>query len=237
MSNSKGVKKKHSFGDELSDIAKVLSGELELRKREEEVDRMMKKAVQKQKDLRREGVIKGNVQVKSEDGVEEVRKVVQKKKIFEWDSPIRFKQPFEQRTFLIVTGLMLLFIMYLAVLGHYGLMASIIALLFLFYVAGTTPPITVTHQINTKGIETLDTLYEWFMLDSFWFSERKGEYMLAVETKLRYPGRLIMLVDRKDIKPLFLLLQDKLLYKDIKKWGKIDSMNFGEYLPIEDISK
>lgn len=235
MSKTDRVKKKSSLTDELSDIAKVLSGELELRKREEKLDKMMKKAVQRQKDMRRKSVVKGVLKVETEDGVEKVKEIVQKKKLFEWESPIRFRQPFNPKMFFIITGLMLLFIMYLAVLGHYGLMACIIALLFLFYVAGTTPPITVTHQVNTKGIDTLGVLYEWFMLDSFWFSKREDEYLLAIETKLRYPGRLMMLLDKKDLKPLFVLLEDKLIYKEIKKWGRIDKMNFGEYIPIEKI--
>ncbi|MBI2356771.1 hypothetical protein HYV12_01845 [Candidatus Dojkabacteria bacterium] len=223
--------KKTNLGQELSDIAKVLSGELQLRKREEELEKLKKKAVERQKEVRRMKVVSGENKVEAEYE----KKVVQKIKLFEWDSPMRFVQPFNPKTFLIVTGVLLLFIMYLAVLGHYGLMASIIALLFLFYVMGTTPPLTVTHQINTKGIETLGSQYEWFMLSSFWFSRKGDQFMIAVETKLRYPGRLIMLVSEKDLKALFVLLEDKLEYKDIKKWGRIETMNFGEYIPIEKI--
>lgn len=230
MAKSK-VKKKISLADELSDIAKVLSGELELRKREEEVEKLAKKAKEKQIELKRKSVVKGEAKVEAD--VE--KKVVQKIKLFEWEAPMRFNQPFNPKMFLIITGVMLLFIMYLAVLGHYGLMASIIALLFLFYVLGTTPPAIVTHQINTKGIESMGSLYEWLVLDSFWFSKREGQYMLAVETKLRFPGRLLMLLDEKDVKALFVLLADKLEYKDIRKWSRLDQMNFGEYIPFEKL--
>ncbi len=228
--------KKSKLVSELSDIAKVLSGELELRKREEEVERLAKKAVQKQKDLRREKVVLGKVKMDKEVEVGE-KKVVQKVKLYEWEAPMRFNQPFNPKTFLIITGVLLLFIMYLAVLGHYGLMASIIALLFLFYVLGTTPPVDVTHQINTRGIETMGAQYEWFMLESFWFSKRGDQYMLAVESKLRFPARLIMLVTEKELKALFILLSDKMEYKELKKWSSIDRMNFGEYIRIEDLLK
>ncbi|KKR06491.1 MAG: hypothetical protein UT34_C0001G0532 [candidate division WS6 bacterium GW2011_GWF2_39_15] len=228
----KTEKKKSGFSTELSDIAKVLSGELQLRKREEEVEKLTQKAVKKQKDLRRKKIIEGEARVETED---KLKKVVQKIKLYEWEAPIRFNQPFNPKMFLVLTGVMLLFIMYLAVLGHYGLMASIIALLFFFYVAGTTPPITVKHEINTKGIDSLGKLYEWFLLDTFWFTKREDQYLLVVGTKLRLPNKLMMIVGEKEVKPIFLLLQDKLLYKDIRRWSKLDQMNFGEYIPIEKI--
>jgi hypothetical protein len=34
---------------------------------------------------------------------------------------------------------------------------------------------------------------------------------------------------------IFVLLQDKLLYKDIRKQGKLEKLNFGEYIPLEKV--
>lgn len=228
---------KNSWKEEISDIAKVLSGELQLRKREEELEKLTKRAKKRQKEILKKKIVDGKSKLVVESEAEGVKKkkVVQKIKLFEWEAPMRFNQPFNPKFFLFITGAMLLFIMYLAVLGHYGLMASIIALLFLFYVLGTTPPVVVSHSINTKGVETMGVQYEWFMLDSFWFSKKGDQYMMAVETKLRFPGRLIMLVKEEDVKALFVLLEDKLDYKDFRKWGRLESMNFGDYIKIEDI--
>jgi hypothetical protein len=45
----------------------------------------------------------------------------------------------------------------------------------------------------------------------------------------------VLLLDEKDRLPIFLLLQEYVLYKDVKKQGKLEKMSFGEYIPLEDV--
>ena len=59
--------------------------------------------------------------------------------------------------------------------------------------------------------------------------------MLIVETKLNLPSALIFLLDEKERSPLFVLLEEKVLYKDIRKQTKLDTLNTGEYIPLEKI--
>jgi hypothetical protein len=136
---------------------------------------------------------------------------------------------------LIIVALILLFILYLAILGHYFLMGVMIALVFFIYVAGATEPIKTTHLIMARGVESFDKLYEWFMLDCFYFTVKNGHHMLIIETKLRFPSKLILLLDEKERSPLFVLLQDKLLYKDLRNRNFIEKATFGEYVPLEKI--
>jgi len=114
-------------------------------------------------------------------------------------------------------------------------MAAVVALVFLIYVAGTNNPVIVKHKITSRGIDTGNKLYEWFMLDSFWFSKKGDQYMLIVETKLRYPKALIMLFDESDKDAIFVLLQEKVLYKDIRKQSKLDRLTFGDYIPFDKV--
>ncbi len=225
-------KTKPSVSKEISDLGKILSGEMALKDKEEEMLKLKKKAIEKQRKKIRGGIERGEIKMKD---LKKNKKVVQKIKLFEWESPVRVPFSFEMKNFLIVIAFCLLFILFLAVLGHYILMFAIISLLFLIYVSGTTKPVDVKHAITAKGIESLDVLYEWYMLDSFFFTEKKGHYLLIVETKLRFPARLFLLIDKKDMVTIFLLLQDQLLYKDIKKQSSWDKMNFGEYITLEDI--
>jgi hypothetical protein len=232
MAKSKNPSKKGLSG-ELGDLAKILTGEMKLRMKEEKVEVLKKKAIERQKDIRREKIVTGEEVMEKDDPTE--KKVVQNIKLYEWEAPIRFKMPFDARTYLITVGACLVFIVFLAVLGHYGLMASIVALLFFVYVAGTIEPVSVKHRITTRGIDTLGKLYEWFMLESFWFTRKDGQELLVVETKLRAPTRLMLLISEKDRSALFVLLQDKLLYREIKKQGRVEKMSFGEYIPLEKI--
>ena len=163
------------------------------------------------------------------------KKVVQKIDLYEWSAPIRIMFAFEMNQFMIFVALALLFELYLAVLGHYALMFALMAFVFFVYVLGTTEPEEVSHTVTTRGIDSLGKLYEWDTLGDFWFSRRKDEYILRVETSLRVPSNLIMLVTKEDIQNIFLLLQDKLLYKDIRNQSWIDKKNFGDYIPMDKI--
>ena len=59
--------------------------------------------------------------------------------------------------------------------------------------------------------------------------------MLVVNTKLNYPKTLILLLGEDDKDPLFVLLQERLLYEEIKKWGRLDRLSYGEYIPLEEV--
>lgn len=232
-------KKKTPFEKQFADLGKILSGEMAVEEQEKKLREMKKKAIETQKEKLRKGVVEKQIVVEDEllEEVEDSReeKIVQKIKLYEWTAPIRVKVALDMRYFIIVVALSLVFILFLAILGKYDLMAVIIALLFLIYVAGTTDPIDVTHQITTRGIETMGKSYDWKFLDQFWFSKKNDEYLMIVTTKLRYPSSLIMLLDEKEKAPLFLLLQDKLLYREIKKQGRLDVIAYGEYVPIEKV--
>ena len=224
---------KVDINNEIQEFAKLVTGEMALRKKEEAIEKAKEKAVEDEKNKRRKGVKEGKVKLEK-DPVQE-KEVVQNIKLYEWEAPDRYEFKFNDRYFIVIVAVSLVFILLLAILGHYWLMASIIALLFFIYVAGTTKPNIVKHQVTARGIDTGNKLYEWFMLDSFYFTKRGDQYLLFVETKLNFPAALILLVEKKEVQPLFVLLQDKVLYKDIRKQGRLEKLNNGVYVPLEEI--
>jgi len=228
---AKPMKKK--MGDEFKDILNILSGEMQLREKEEKIKKLKEEAISQQKTKKR--VLVASKEIILEDSDVPTKKVVQNIKLFEWEAPDRYEFNFESKSFWVILSISLLFVLFLAILQQYYLMAAIIALLFFVYVSGTNKPLKVTHKITARGIDTGGRLYEWFMLNNFWFSIKNGQYLLIVETKLRYPRALIMLLDQADKDALFVLLQEKVLYKDIRKQGKIDTLTYGQYIPFEEI--
>jgi hypothetical protein len=225
---------KFSFKDELKALADVVTGEEALRRREEKVEKLKEEAKEQEKLERKRKIARKEVVLEKEDDIEN-RKVVQNIKLFEWEAPERAKISFNNKSYLILVGACLLLVLFLAVLGHFGLMGSILALLFLIYVWGTTEPDIVKHKITARGVDVGDKLYEWYMLESFYFTKKGEQYFLFVDTKLRFPPSLIFLFEEGDRDPLFVILQDKLLYKDIRKQNKLSKFAYGEYIKLEDV--
>jgi hypothetical protein len=100
-------------------------------------------------------------------------------------------------------------------------MAAIWAVMFLVYVLGTVPPGESKHVITNKGVEMGGVVYEWEKLEDFWFSMRDDRIILNVDTKLSFPGRLIMMIEKKDQKKVYDILMDKLIYLDKRKQGRV----------------
>lgn len=225
--------KKKGIDEDLNKIAQIISGEMSLKKREEKLREMKEEAIKQQKDLKRKEVVKG--EAKLEEDSSQPKKVVQNIKLFEWEAPDRYEYSFDDRSFIIVIAISLVLILFLAILGKYFLMAALISLLFFVYVVFSTEPMMITHKITARGVEYNEKLYEWFMLDSFYFTKRKNQNFLIIETKLRFPSSLIFLLEEDDRLPIFLLLQEYVLYKDVRKQGRLEKMNFGEYIPLEEV--
>ena len=225
------VKKK--IKNEFEDILDILSGEMQLREREEKIQKMKEEAKGKIKAEKRRRIAEKDVVLEESDIP--VKKVVQNIKLFEWEAPDRYRFDFNTKSFWVILAFALLFVLFLAILEQYYLMAAVIALLFFVYVSGTNKPLMIKHKVTARGVDTGGKLYEWFVLDNFWFSIKNGQYFLIVETRLRYPKALILLLDKADKDALFVLLQDKVMYKDIRKQGRIDILTYGNYIPFEEI--
>lgn len=218
---------------DLQKISEIISGEMALKKKEEKLKELKKKAVREQKDEKRRRVVEK--EVKLEEDALQPKKVVQNIKLFEWEAPERYEYKLDNKRFIIIVAISLVLILFLAILGKYYLMGALISLLFFVYVLGTTKPMKIKHKITAKGIEFGTKLYEWHLFNSFYFTQKNAQNFLLIETKLRFPATLIMLLNEKDRLPIFLLLQEFVLYKDVKKQGRLDRMNFGEYIPLEKV--
>lgn len=218
---------------ELSALSRILSGESKLSKEQKKIENQKVDAIKRQRNLSRKNVIKGKVAFDKDDS--EGKEIVQNRTLFTWEAPVRPPVNFEMKTFFGIVAVSLLFVLYLAILGHYWLMIVIIALLFLLYVVGTTPPIIVSHKITARGIDSFGKLYEWFSLSSFWFAKKNETTMMYVETRLRMPSRLIFVVTEEDMSAIFVLLEKKLLYKDVRNQRRFDKVMDGIYVPLEKI--
>lgn len=224
---------KQNEKNEFEKLMEIISGEKALKEKEEKLKEMKKQAKEDIKNKKRKEIVDRVVEL--EEDPAQTKKIVQNIKVFEWTADDRKQISFNDKGFLIVVVASLLFSLLLAILENYFLMASIMAMLFLLYIFGTTKPNKVTHKITSRGIDTGGFLYEWFMLDSFFFSKKDNTLFLVSETKLNIPKVIILLIDDKDKDALFMLLQERVLYKDVRKWNWLDRITYGEYIPLEEV--
>jgi hypothetical protein len=121
-------------------------------------------------------------------------KMVELKTLLAWKSPAR---PFKRRDreyFTTIGAIVFLLAVILLFLKEWLLIAVIIALMFVAYILSSVPPEQIEHKVTTRGIFTGSRNYDWNDLSKFWFSERWKQPILHVETKMRFPGQLIILL-------------------------------------------
>lgn len=106
-------------------------------------------------------------------------------------------RPFKKRDreyFTTVGAIVFLLIVILLFLKEWFLILAIIAMAFVAYILATVQPAETEHKITNRGIITGGRTYFWEELNQFWFSERWGQKILHVETLVRFPRRLLLLL-------------------------------------------
>ncbi|MEI6462921.1 MAG: hypothetical protein WCO33_04645 [bacterium] len=158
--------------------------------------------------------------------------------LFSWKSPSRVFVARDKSWFLKVAAAFLVIILLLAFLQEIVLIIVLIALLGLIYILSTVPPDIAEHAITNRGIRSFDKMYYWKDLGDYWFSVKQGFTLLNVDTKLRFPSRIIMVVKPGDEKEITKILTDKLKYlvmPEDKKQGWLARTSDGIYQSKEEV--
>ncbi|MBI3342164.1 hypothetical protein HY024_03500 [Candidatus Curtissbacteria bacterium] len=125
------------------------------------------------------------------------RAALEAKTIVSWKAPVHIYVERSRKYFTQVAMYGLVAILGALAFGEIVLVGVIIAIVFVVYVLATAIPETVEHRITNLGIITGEKVYLWEDLDSFWFDKKNDTDMLVVQTYLRFPTRLIMLMTPK----------------------------------------
>lgn len=144
------------------------------------------------------------------------------KELFSWVAPERVFVARDKKWFgnLAILGLLLLVITLF--LRDFLLMGVILAVLFVFYILATVPPEKVENKITTQGLVIHNHSYLWEELADFWFSEKYGQELLKIETYLRFPPELVLLIDKEDKDKIRDLLAKYIPFREVASKGLID---------------
>ncbi len=134
------------------------------------------------------------------------------KSIISWKSPERVFKARSKKYFVKVALYGLIFILAAIAFGEYFLVGVILAVMFMVYVLATHAPETIEHKITNMSIISGGRAFLWEELDSFWFDRKGDDRLLMIQTKLHYPGRLIILLTTVSERAILDLLEKHLHY-------------------------
>lgn len=163
-----------------------------------------------------------------DENVSQELKPTEQKVILTWKSPSR---PFKKRDkefFTTIGAIVFLIAVILFLLKEFLLIGVILALMFVVYVLSTTEPETVEHSITKGGLVSIGQIYKWDELSAFWFTERWGQTILTVSSKLKQWGRVIILVPKELKEKVKDEIQAHLIFKEIPEKNWLD--NAAEWL-------
>src|SRR3989344_7191475 len=106
-------------------------------------------------------------------------------------------RPFKRRDreyYTTIGAIVFLVAIILLFLKEWLLIAVMIALAFVAYVLASVPPEETKHELTNKGIRTGDKLYRWQELWRFWIEEKWRQKMLVVETRYKFPRRVLLML-------------------------------------------
>ncbi len=156
---------------------------------------------------------------------------IPRKVLYSWKSPMRHFKKMDMKKYWTVVAFVLVLFVFLAILSHfYWFMAAIAAIMFLVYVVGTVKPSKVEHKVTTQGVETVGGKFKWEDFKDYWFARKDDQMHLYIDTELKLPGRVVMLVDKKDVEKLHKILHERLNYKDLRKQSRVSKVLDGEWM-------
>ena len=86
------------------------------------------------------------------------------------------------------------------------LVAVMTAMMFVAYVLATVNPELIERQITTRGVISGGKMYKWKDLGRFWFRSKWKNDILHIDTRLQFPGQLMLLlgeIDKKIVRKYF----------------------------------
>lgn len=200
---------------------------------DKKIEELKKKIEQLENEIQRSK--QGEVKEKK---IEKKEKFVPMKILYAWKAPSRVFIPRDRVWFLTVGAIALVFILFFAFLLDYVVILVICVIVLIAFLLASVPPEKVEHQITTRGVKSFDTMYKWKDLKSFWIAQKHGLKLLYIDTKLRFPGRLLMLMKSRDEIKIIKHLRKFIDFKEFEeKQGWLSRVSDGEIIDPEKYLK
>jgi len=156
--------------------------------------------------------------------------------LFSWQAPAR---PFRKkdRSYYTTIAIIVILLVLIALLAkEFLLIGVLLSLTFVAYVLAFVPPGMLNYRISTQGIIIGEDFYFWHLLDSFWFKEKDGIKVLHIQTRLRFPGQLMLVLGSQDEDKVKKTVSRFLPYIEIpyRSWMEKWSEGLQKHFPLEN---
>lgn len=165
-------------------------------------NRIEEERVEKKEELEEKQEEKKEETAKSKPSEEDFEAFIPKfaetgeiKTLLSWEAASR---PFRKkdRSFYTTSAVIVILLVLIAFLAsEFLLIGVLLALTFVAYVLAFVPPGNIKYKISTQGITVGEDFYFWHFLDSFWFKEKENSKVVIIQTRLRLPGQLMLVLD------------------------------------------
>lgn len=162
------------------------------------------------------------------------------KTLASWQAPAR---PFRKRDRSYYTTIAILVILVVMIvffwLKDFLLIGVILSFGFVAYVLAFVSPKEITYTISTQGITMGEDFYFWHFLDSFWFKEKDGLKVLHIQTWLRFPAQLMLVLKAEDEEKIKKIVARFLPFheKPYKSWMEKWSESLQKHFPLENVHR
>lgn len=164
-------------------------------------------------------------QIQSEiDRAEKVEMSKEVRELLTWASPSRIFRKRDKKWFTNIAILVLALIVILLFIREFIVISVVLAVAFVYYVLATVAPEEIEHKITTQGVNSAGHTYLWSELTDFWFTKKHDNEILNIGTKLRYPGRLVMLLNGVSQEKVKEVLAPYVPFREVPKISWLDKM-------------
>lgn len=188
---------------------------------DEKIDELKKKITELEKQVEQESK-KKKEKKKKKNPKKEIKKKGHNKYqpleiYYSWESPSRTYEKKDKPWFLKVAIAALLLILFFAFLQDFIVILVICVIVLILFLLSSIPPNTVKHVISNKWIKTIETKYKWKELKDFWVAVKNNQTIVYIGTKLKFPPRLLLIINKENEEKVIQLLGKYLEYKEFDK--------------------
>src|SRR3990167_10503196 len=158
------------------------------------------------------------------------------KTLLSWEAPARPFRKKDRSFYTTIAVFAVLLIMITFLMQEFLLMGVILSFVFVAYVLASVPPKDIIYTISTQGITVGEDFYFWHFLDSFWFKEKDGSKVLHIQTRLRFPAQLMLVLGDQDQDKMTKTVARFLPFVEVpyKTWMEKWSEGLQKHFPLEN---
>ncbi|MFA6603045.1 MAG: hypothetical protein WCT01_04570 [Candidatus Shapirobacteria bacterium] len=185
-----------------------------------------------------EKLIETGVQNSNKVEVTNLDDLNEEKVLMEWEAPERAFQRRDRDFWVTAISILILVSVILFFIKEFFLIIALGSVLFLYYTLSTVPPARVSNRITNRGVYFGEGRYEWDLLERFWIGKSLSTDMLFIETKLRFPRQISLVINPEDKEILKESVVKKIPYLESSPTF-VDKLTnwFAQRLPLENKEK